>query len=121
MEEVKNLTQEDVNEIIKRFNLEPRGRDVIITVNVIEEEDDNGVVLSTNDFSEFQYVLAKGGHVHDLEPGDKVMLNVEAMMTKVPHAENIYESDMQIKIFPIEFEDRMYALVSDNVIKINIK
>lgn len=118
MEEVKNLTQEEVNEIIKRFNLEPRGRDVIITVNVLEEEDENGIILSTNDFSDVQYVLAAGSHVHDLEPGQKVILNLEAMMAKTFNQENIYESQMQIKIFPVEFEDRMYALVSDNVIKI---
>lgn len=118
MEEVTNLTQNDVNEIVKRWNLEPRGRDVIITVNILQEEDENGIILSDNSFSDEQYVLACGSHVHDLEAGQKVILNLEAMMSKIPNPENIYESEMQIKIFPVQFEDRMYALVSDNVIKI---
>lgn len=117
-EEVRNLSQEEVKEIVKTFDKEPRGRDVIITVNMLEEEDESGISFTTNDFSDVQYVMAVGSHVHDLEPGQKVILNLEAMMARVPNAENIYESEMQIKIFPVQFNERMYALVSDNVIKV---
>lgn len=120
-QEVTNLEWGEVEAITKRFNLEPRGRDVIITVNTIEDTDESGVKLTSNDFSDVQYVMAAGSHVHDLLPGDKVLLDLEKMSVRIPNAENIYESATQIKIFPVEFEDRMYALVSDNVIKVKIK
>jgi hypothetical protein len=117
MEEVSNLTQEDVNEIIQGFNLQPRMRDVIITVNTVQDEED-GIILSDNSFSDVQYVIATGSHVLDLKPGQKVILNLESMMSKSFHSENTYENQTQIKIFPVVYRDRMFALVSDNVIKI---
>lgn len=118
MEQVVNLTQEDVNEIAQNFELQPRHRDVIITVNTWEELDEEGITLSDNSFSDTQFVVAVGENIRDLEPGQKVLLNIEALMVNTPSLENVYESQAQIKIFPVNYKGRMYALVSDNVIKI---
>jgi len=55
--EIKNLDQDDVLDIIKNFPLQLRGRKVLITNNSYEP--DGNMILSNNQFSEIQYVVAK--------------------------------------------------------------
>ena len=108
MEEVRNITQEEVLEIIKDFPIQPTRNRVIITVNVDEEEDDE-INLSGNSFCETQYVIASGNFNSDILPGQKVILDIKKMMP--PNANG------QIEIDPIEVNGRMYAFINDNVIK----
>lgn len=105
MEEVKNITREEVLDEIKNFPIEPTRSKLIITVNV-EESDD--IDLSGVSFSESQYVMASGSFAQGIKPGDKVLIDVRKMMGK-----NID----QIEIDPVEVNGRMYTFISDAYIK----
>lgn len=112
MEEVTNLTQEEVNEIIKNeFPVIPRRSRVIITVNV------NDSMFEKTGFSETQYVMAVGNNITDIKPGQAVLMDVEKMMVYEQGQEDVYEKVGHIKLKPINVGDRMYALVTDNVIE----
>lgn len=106
-EEIKNITQEEVLEVIKNFPIEPRERRVIISVNVDTYEDENDINLSDTSFSEIQYIIAVGDYVKDLDPGQKVILDVRKMMDR----------EGKIEIDPIEVNGRMYATIYDGSIK----
>jgi|SRR5690606_25005516 len=108
MEEVKNLTQDDVLEIIKDFPLKPKRNRLIITVNSEKVEEDE-VDLGTNTFCESQYVIAVGDFIQNIEAGQKVLLDLKAMMSK--------EVMGQIEIDPIEVDGKMFAFIYDSVIK----
>src|SRR5690554_3302894 len=104
MEEVKNITQDEVLEIIKDFPIEPTRNKVIITVNV-DEVDPNNIDLSGNSFAEQQYVIATGAFSKEFKPGQKVLLDIRKM--EVPN------SGGQIEIDPIEVDGRIYAFIND--------
>ena len=114
MEKIDNLTLDDVLELIMDFPLEPRHRDVIITVNSYEP--DGNLVLSDNMFSETQFVLSVGSHVHDLVPGQKVMLDVERMLKMVPVEGNSHEVQPQLQLRTVEVNDKVFAIVPDSYI-----
>ena len=115
MEEVTNLTQEEAIEIAKTFPVQPLKNRLIITVNVDEFDDD--IILSSNSFSENQYVLATGTFIKDIEVGDKVLLDLEKMMVSEPNPDNSYEPITRIKLRPIEVNGRMYAMIYDTVVE----
>ena len=108
MEEVKNITQEEVLEVIKNFPIEPTRNKVIITVNV-DEVDPNNIDLSGNSFAQEQYVIAVGDYCKGLKTGQKVLLDIRKM--EVPN------SGGQIEIDPIEVDGRIYAFINDGIIK----
>ena len=114
MDEVKNLTYEEVMEIIKDFPVKPRRNRAIITVNAMESED--GIMLSNGGFSETQYVIAKGDNITDLTPGDKVLIDIEKMMVFNEAQDNSHEKVGMIKINPIEVDGHIFALISEGVI-----
>ena len=71
MEELENLTQDGVLELITDFPLEPLRNKLIITTNIVENEDDD-INLSGQSFSEVQYVMAAGSHRAEFTAGQKV-------------------------------------------------
>jgi len=56
MGEQKNLTQDNVLDLMRNFEIQPLFNKVVITLN--REEEDGGLILSDNTLSEIQYVLA---------------------------------------------------------------
>lgn len=115
MEDIKNITKEEVLEIIKAFPITPLRNRLIITVNVDEEED--GLVLTNTSFSESQYVVSTGTFIKDVKVGDKVILDLDKMVETVADDHNPYEKVSRIKIDPIEVDGKIYAMVYDSVIK----
>lgn len=120
MEEVKNLTQDDVLELIKDFPIEPMRNRVIITTNVEELEDDE-INLSEASFAPEQFVLAVGSYSKDLlKPGQKVSLDLEAMSIKVPADNNAYEPVTRILLKPVEVNGRMFGVITDDKIEYKV-
>ena len=114
MDQIENLTQDDVLEVIKGFPLTPLRNKVIMTVNIIETDD---IDLSGQAFSEVQFVLAKGSHVSDsIQPGCKILLDLEKMMVFDDVDTNAYEKAGAVKIKPVEVNGRHYALIPDSYI-----
>jgi hypothetical protein len=114
MDNIENMTHDDVLDVILDFPLKPRGRKLIITLNM--ENADGGLVLSENSFAEVQYVISVGDHITDITPGSKILLDLEKMMEYLPSPENSYERIGRIKIRPIEINDKVYGLINDNVV-----
>jgi hypothetical protein len=120
MEEVMNLTAEQVAEIIKDFPLVPYGNRVIITLN--REEVDGNLVLSNNTLDDEQYVIAVGPRAaHDTAPGDVVLLDLEKMTVRMPVEHDQYQTTSQIKVDPIEIDGVVYGFVNDNCFKAKYK
>lgn len=114
--ERKNLGKKDVEKIVKTFPLQPRHNDVIITLNTIKTEGE--LELSDSILDETQYVIAVGPMVRDLEPGQKVNINIEGMsvMTEI-ETEGGYRKVPQIKIDPLVIDNNMFSYVDDRKIK----
>lgn len=107
MEEVTNITQEEVLELIKDFPVQPTRSKLIITVNIDELED--GIDMTGNSFNEVQYIMAVGSFNTEFKAGEKVILDLRKMMPS--------NSNGQIELDPIEVNGRMYAFINDNVVK----
>lgn len=116
MGEQKNLTQDDVLDLMGKFPLEPMFNKVYITLNNLEE--DGGLVLSDNVLSESQFIVAKGPMVNSVEVGQKVLIDVEKLMkSKGVESTNQYEEVREIQLDLIEIDGNRFALVEDRVIK----
>lgn len=112
----ENLTQDDVLELIGDFPMTPLKNRVIITINTDSEESEDGVKLSSNSLAETQFVMAVGGMVHDLVPGNRVLLNLEKMTETRPAHLNAHEKVPMINLRPLEINGRVYAMIFDGVI-----
>jgi hypothetical protein len=119
MEDQKRINSAEAFNIAQSFPIEPMFNKVIVTLN--KEEVDHYLVLSDNVMSEEQYVVAFGSHVHNITLGDKVLLDIEKMMTKERNPENQDEYITRIKIDPITVDGHMYALIEDRFIKAKYK
>jgi hypothetical protein len=120
MEEVKNLTQDEVLEIVKTFPIEPLRNKVIITTNVEEQEED-AIDLEGAAFSQEQFVLAVGSYSKDiLKAGDKVSLDLEAMTVRIPNDNNAYEPMYKIQLKPIEIDGITYGEITDDKISYKV-
>jgi hypothetical protein len=120
MEEVKNLTQDEVLEIVKTFPIEPLRNKVIITTNVEEQEED-AIDLEGAAFSQEQFVLAVGSYSKDiLKAGDKVSLDLEAMTVRIPNDNNAYEPMYKIQLKPIEIDGVTYGEITDDKISYKV-
>lgn len=115
MENIENMTQDDVLDVILDFPIKPLGRRVLITLNMDNYEGE--LSLSDTSFSETQYVVAVGTHITDFKPGSKVLLDLEKMMEYQTNPENNYEKVGRIKVRPIEVGDKVYGLINDNIIE----
>lgn len=104
------------NEIPEFFPWKPTFNKVVITLNKLEP--DNKLVLSDNTMSEEQYVVASGWMAEQyVKPGDKVLLDLEKMITTKPNPHDTHEMISTIKVEPIEYEDVTYAIIEDRYIK----
>lgn len=119
MKEQVNLTFENVIEIIQEFPLEPMFNKVIVTLNkgVIEGTLD----LSENTITEEQFIIAKGPNVHNLEVGQKVLLDLDRLMEKRTNPNNVYEEVGMLKFDPIIADGIIYAILEDRFIKAKFK
>ena len=115
MDEVKNVTLEDILAMGGEFPVKPRRGRLIVTVNM--REDDGSLVLSDTKFDDSQYVLAVSDNITDIKVGDKILLDVEKMMTFVQEDENSHERVGVLKLKPIEVDGIIYALIYDNVVE----
>ena len=112
MEEINNLTQDEVLELIKDFPVEPLRNKLIITVNV--ENANSDLMLGNTSFFETQYVVAVGQFVNVIKPGQRVLLDLEKMMEYVTSDTDSYEKIGRLKIRPIEVNGKMFALINDS-------
>ena len=113
--ERKNINEIEVQEIIKDFQLEPRHGLVIITLN--SEQADGGLILSDNVMSEVQYVIAVGSHVHDLKPGQKVVVDLEKLSVRTSSQYDTTQTTSQIKIDPVFVNGQMFGYIDNRSIK----
>jgi hypothetical protein len=118
MEEKKNLSREEILEIIKVFSEKPMFGKVIITLNseYDEDKDEDALNFSNNVMSEFQYVIAVGENVKQIEPGDLVRVDIEKMTTKEINPNNSHEMLSSIKLSPIVYGDYVFAILEDRLI-----
>lgn len=116
MEEVSNLTQDEVLEIVKNFPLEPPRSKAIITVN-IDDVEEEGIEDSTSSLSDSQFVMAVGPNMTWVQPGQKIMLDLRAMMQSKAAMHNQMEENGQIMIDPVEVNGRQYIFIDERVIK----
>lgn len=109
-----NLSQRDVNKIIKGFPLVPTFNGIIITLNMDVEED--GLTLSNDGLSETQYIIAKGEGVR-FPVGQKVLIDLKKLIVNTPVGTDQHQDSSKIEIDPITVDDTVYALVNDRYIK----
>ena len=115
MEEIENLTLDDVLELIHedKFPIIPLRNRIVISTNVEEYEDDD-VNLSGQGFDEEQYVIAVGSHVNILKPGMKIMLNLDAMTVMEENPEDRESPLKRIMLRPVEAGKRFYGMITDD-------
>ena len=111
----ENVTAYDALEISKEWLEQPMFNKVVITLNT--ENTLDSLDLSDNAMSQFQYIIAKGTHCRDIEIGDKVRLDLDKMLVKSINPNNSHEDFSSIKIDPIEFDGKIYAIIEDRLIK----
>ncbi|MGK2864881.1 MAG: hypothetical protein ACSLE0_23315 [Chitinophagaceae bacterium] len=117
MEEVKNVTHDEVLELVKDFPITPLRNKVIITTNVEKLEDDE-INLQGGAFSPEQFVLAVGSYAKDyLSPGQKINLDLEAMTVRVPNSNDAYEPMHKIMLKPVEIDGRVYGIITEDKIE----
>lgn len=115
MEDIKNLTQDDVLELIRDFPIVPRHRRSVITLNVRERGDNELDLEGQNGLSDTQFIVSTSDS-SGLKAGQKVMLDLTKLMKIDESRSSVYESVGQIQITPIEIEGKVFAMVEDNVI-----
>lgn len=111
----ENVTAYDALEISKEWLEQPMFNKVIITLNT--ENEFGSLDLSDNAMDQFQYIIAKGPYCRDIEVGDKVRLDLERMIEKQLNPNNTHENLSSIKLDPIEFDGKLFAIIEDRLIK----
>lgn len=111
----ENITAYDALEISREWLEQPMFNKVVITLNV--EDSLDSLDLSDNTMDQFQYVIAKGPNCHSLDVGDKVRIDLDKMMTKEASVKNSHENITTVKIDPIEFDGKVFAIIEDRLIK----
>ena len=111
----ENVTAYDALEISKEWLEQPMFNKVVITLNT--ENTLDGLDLSDNAMSQFQYIIAKGKNVTSVEVGDKVRLSLDKMTSKKLNPNNSHEDITTIELDPIEFDGKIFAIIEDRLIK----
>lgn len=111
----ENVTAYDALEISKEWLEQPMFNKVVITLNT--ENTLDGLDLSDNAMSQFQYIIAKGKNVINVEVGDKVRLSLDKMTSKKINPNNSHEDITTIELDPIEFDGKIFAIIEDRLIK----
>lgn len=114
MEEVtKNVTHDEVLELIKDFPVQPLRNRLIITTNV-EEEDELDLDGSFG-FAEAQYVVAEGSSYDEIKPGCKVLLDLAAMSINTQR-EDGGGMTFAIQLKPLKVNGRVYGIIGDRYV-----
>lgn len=111
----ENVTAYDALEISKEWLEQPMFNKVVITLNT--ENTLDGLDLSNDAMSQFQYIIAKGSNVISVEVGDKVRLSLDKMTSKKLNPNNSHEDITTIELDPIEFDGKIFAIIEDRLIK----
>ena len=111
----ENVTAYDALEISKEWLEQPMFNKVVITLNT--ENSLDSLDLSDNAMSQFQYIIAKGKNVINVEVGDKVRLSLDRMTSKKINPNNSHEDITTIQLDPIEFDGKIFAIIEDRLIK----
>ena len=112
----KNLTQDDVLDLMGKFPLEPTFNKVYITLNTVELNDN--LDFSDTSISDSQFVVAKGPMVNSVSVGQKVLLDIEKLMKpKGYETTNQYQEVREVQLDLIEIDGNKFALIEDRVIK----
>ena len=111
----ETITAYDALEISKEWLEQPMFNKVVITLNT--ENSLDSLDLSDNAMSQFQYIIAKGPNCHNIEVGDKVRLDLDKMLSKTINPNNSHEDLYAIKLDPIEFDGKTFAIIEDRLIK----
>ena len=111
----ENVTAYDALEISREWVEQPMFNKVVITLNT--ENTLDSLDLSDNAMSQFQYIIAKGPNCHNIEIGDKVRLDLDKMLKKSINPNNSHEDIATIQLDPIDFQDRVFAIIEDRLIK----
>lgn len=116
----KNITKEEALELSKRITIVPLFSKVLISLNSLDA--DGALVLSENVLSDRQYVIATGANVLSVSENDEVLVDIEKLMVPVKtETVDAYQTQMQVKIDPIEFEGYTFALIEDRFLKAKYK
>jgi hypothetical protein len=115
----ERLTGYDALEISKEWVEQPMFNKVVITLNV--ELSLDSLDLSENAMDKFQYIIAKGPNCHNIEVGDKVRIDLDKMAEKIINPNNQHEELTSIKLDPIEFDGKVFAIIEDRLIKTRFK
>ena len=117
MEEVSNLSQDDVLELIKDFPITPLRNKLVISTNVEDLEDDD-VDLTGVGFSPEQYVVASGSHCAGFIPaGQKIYLDLDKMTIEVNNRDDVYNPIKKIQLKPVEVNGRVYGIITEDKIE----
>lgn len=113
---MKNLSKEDVSELIKDFPIKPMFNKVLITLNTLDG--DGIIVVDNNMLSDTQFVVAKGSMVNSINEGDRVIIDVKKLTRPVTfesnnQVETVYEADIDA----IEIGGVAFAFIEDRVVK----
>lgn len=116
----KQVTKDEALEFSKTFPLVPLYGKIIITLNSLKA--DGGLILSENVLSDRQYVIGIGANVTSVKEGDEVLIDIDKLMVPVKtESVDAYQTQMQVKIDPIEFEGYTFALIEDRFLKAKYK
>lgn len=113
---MKNLSKEDVLELIEDFPIKPMFNKVLITLNTLDG--DGIIVVDNNMLSDTQFVVAKGSMVNSINEGDRVIIDVKKLTRPVTfesnnQVETVYEADIDA----IEIGGVAFAFIEDRVVK----
>lgn len=118
MEQVENLELDDVLDVMVDFPVKPLGRKLIITLNMVEQSVEDTLSLNfSGGLDESQYIIAAGESVYGVEPGMKVLLDIEKLMVPESVSDNAEDRMFKVKVRPIEVDGRVYGLINENVLE----
>lgn len=113
---MKNLSREDVLELIKDFPIKPMFNKVLITLNTLDS--DGVIIVDNNMLSDTQFIVAKGDIVKTVNEGDRIIIDVKKLTKPVSFERNNQVETAEVAdIDAIEIGDMTFAFIEDRVIK----
>lgn len=113
----KEKTNVNVETLINLNKDYPRGSRVITTM--FNKEIDYDVILTDDILDDEQFVVAAGPFVTDLNPGDKVRIDLEKLSVTLQDENG--ERYTKLKVEPIMIGETICGLISESIIKTIIK
>lgn len=111
------INEDNLHEVIEKFNWKCRFTDVCISMNMVESEDE--LDLKQIEISNEQYVVSVGPHVTDIIVGDVVYVDLEKLSTQTRSSRDMNEITYSLNITPIPLEgDYAVTIINDRAIKL---